>query len=155
MPKRYLGSRSDKAIDYTVRKYCTCSIGLQHLCVLQIIYTPTRSSVIGHRPPIHQFPESSWKMFESFEVKNWKMKNEIHHVRWPQVLNFLLRYLLLVQIICRLFSELQAAFNNVVRCVNYHVFLYSFKREDWKHVKKLSKFWLGQQPRLPLCEELY
>ena len=30
MPKRYLGSRSDKAIGYTVGKYCTYSIGLHY-----------------------------------------------------------------------------------------------------------------------------
>ena len=30
MTKWYLGSRSDKAIDYTVRKYCTYSIGLHY-----------------------------------------------------------------------------------------------------------------------------
>ena len=29
-PKRYLSSRPDKAIDYTVRKYCTYSIGLHY-----------------------------------------------------------------------------------------------------------------------------
>ena len=29
-PKRYLSSRPDKAIGYTVLKYCTYSIGLQH-----------------------------------------------------------------------------------------------------------------------------
>ena len=34
MPKRYLGSRSDKAIGYTVRKYFTYSIGLQEYTVI-------------------------------------------------------------------------------------------------------------------------
>ena len=30
MPKRYLSSRPDKAIGYTVRKYCTYSIRLHY-----------------------------------------------------------------------------------------------------------------------------
>ena len=42
MPKRYLGSRSDKAIGYTVRKYCTYSVGLHQsqnlLCTAERFY---------------------------------------------------------------------------------------------------------------------
>ena len=56
-PKRYLSSRPDKAIDYTVRKYCTYSIGLQQkLCTMLHVMDGGRASPL-YRHPVREAVE--------------------------------------------------------------------------------------------------